>query len=168
MSTILYANLTKRRKIVKTEDDKGKIPEILDGIAAIIPAEILTLHALALQFTTKTETNASGEAVTSITAAGTLVIAFFFLFVLCMVFYWVGAGFPNIRSWKIEEWARAIVPALAFVCWTMLQKSTAFDALAPSFTSPLRFILAAGIGYLLVKIAEALAKKANNEPPPAG
>lgn len=162
MSTLLYAKLTQTRKNRRAFGVDDKNDNLLEAIAAIIPAEILAIHALALQFMTKTEPNAAGNSVTTITLPRELAITFGFLFVLNILFYLVAAGFPKVKQLPVAAWVRAFIPSFAFVCWTMLQKSTAFDAIFPNFTSPLRFVLAAGIGYLLLKVAEALAKTAND------
>src|SRR3954447_26670661 len=43
----------------------------------------------------------------------------------------VGRLVSKKGSWDAWDYARAAIPGLAFVLWTILQKTTAFDALAP-------------------------------------
>ena len=62
-----------------------------------------------------------------------------------------------------------LIPASAFVVWTMLQKSTAFDAVAPDMDEPLRFAIAVFAAVALGAGAAALSYKVtpdSGSPPP--
>lgn len=62
---------------------------------------------------------------------------------------------------------RALIPAGAYVAWTMLQKSTAFDAIAPDMSEARRLIIAVFGAIALGVCAKALSDKSDNKEPPA-
>jgi hypothetical protein len=120
-------------------------------MAALVPAEVLTLHALVLAVTTQTNGHA-----TTITDAATLRWAFFGLLGLSAGFYVV----PRLlaRHWDRFDWLRAAIPPLAFVAWTMLQRATAFDALLPGVANAPRTVSALFVAVLLGAAATALGQ----------
>ncbi len=71
MSTMAYAQFTNRREAAQPGTSTSAAPPgvrtYVDALAALVPAETLTLHGLILSLTTKTEGNA-----TKITAPDTL------------------------------------------------------------------------------------------------
>jgi hypothetical protein len=69
----------------------------------------------------------------------------------------------TFRGWR--TWVRAAVPAVAFVIWTMLQPSTAFDAFPFGFTSFSRTMIAVFGAILLGTLVTVMASKADNETP---
>jgi hypothetical protein len=145
-----------------------------------VPAELLAFHALALQFTTETVesegdgsvtseggeevSTESSEAVTVITDPAVLKVVFIGLIIAAPLLYIVAHRklHPN---WHRSDWLRMLIPAVAFVAWTMLQKSTAFDAIAPGMTEAPRFLIAAAAAVVLGFIAQELAYKADGDHP---
>src|SRR5687768_15446016 len=126
MSTLAYAAMTQARvnaparTSMKTGGSPG-VKSYVDALAALVPAEVLAAHATILTFTTST----TGGTVT-ITKPQALVIAFYGLIALSLILY---AGARLMASkWDKWDWVRMLIPGLAFVGWTMLQKATAFDA----------------------------------------
>jgi hypothetical protein len=120
---------------------------------------VLTLHAVILTFTTKTDAGA-----TTITDKGTLAYAFYGLVGLAVLLYVVGRLIA--KKWDRLDYARVIIPPLAFVGWTMLQRATAFDAVAPGKLSEGgRAVIALFLGVLLGLLAAALAYKADQKEP---
>ncbi len=161
MSTFAYAALTTKREQAKPGTSKKTSPpgvsSYVDALAALVPAEVLTLHALFLSVTTTT-----ADKVTKITDPTTLQWAFWGLIVLSIVFY-------AAARWKKWDWldiGRAAIPPLAFVGWTMLQRSTAFDAVAPNINNAPRTVLGLFLAALLGVVATALASKADQKPSP--
>ena len=71
MSTIAYAQFTTRREAAapgtSTSASPPGVKTYVDALAALVPAEVLTLHALILSVTTKVDGN-----VTQITETRTL------------------------------------------------------------------------------------------------
>jgi hypothetical protein len=122
----------------------------------LVPAEVLSLHAVILSVTTKTV-----NATTQIIAPDTLAGAFYGLIVLSIVLYVA----PRLmaRKWDRMDYLRAVIPPLAFIGWTMLQRATAFDAIFPGMDEATRTVLALFLGVLLGLLAAALAYRADQK-----
>ena len=191
MSTIAYAQLTTKREEAapgtsSTTSGPG-IRSYIDSFAALVPTEVLTLHALIVAATTKTATaaaapaagvvptlGASGAQATATTQSlGTtttilpdgvqpLTTAFWLLIVLSIVLYAVPRYFGG--KWDKFDFIRASIAPLAFVGWTMLQRATAFDAAFPSVSSVERTVYALILGAVLGGVTAALAAKADDKP----
>jgi len=153
MSTLAYAAFTNRREEADPGTSSSSNPPgvstFVDALAALVPAEVLTLHALILSVTTTTAAE-----VTTITDAPTLRWAFVGLILFSIVLYVV----PRFKKWVLLDYVRVAIPPLAFVGWTMLQRSTAFDAIAPSFRVAARTVTGFFLAALLGVVAATLAK----------
>lgn len=164
MSTLAYAELTTTRETSKpytsTKASPPGMGTYVDALAALIPAEVLALHALILSVTTQVKDN-----VTTITDAATLQWAFFGLLVVSVGLYVVARLFA--KKWDRLDWLRVLIPPLAFVGWTMLQRATAFDALFPDLSNAPRTVSALFLAVVLGVAATALAYKADRKPAPA-
>jgi hypothetical protein len=191
MSTVAYAQLTNKReesppKTSSTTSSPG-IKSYIDAFAALVPAEVLTLHALIIAATTKTATTApvtvgaapaaSAAAATNNASLGTtttilpdavqaLTISFWVLLVLSIALFVI----PRYSGgkWDKFDWVRASIAPLAFVGWTMLQRATAFDAAFPGVGQVNRTVYALILGAVLGGVTAALASKADAKPPQNG
>lgn len=165
MSTLAYSALTSRRDDAPPRTSESASPpdvkSFIDAVAALVPAEVLTLHAVILSFTTKTEQSQEGNSITTITEPGTLEWAFFGLLLLSVVLYVV----PRLRRKDPLDFFRAAIPPAAFVAWTMLQRATAFDAVWPELGEAPRTVAALFGAVVLGLIATQLAKQADKKPP---
>lgn len=168
MSTIAYARLTNIRDDAdpkrKPEETKPGVGSYVDTVAALVPAEVLTLHAFLLSFTTETKTDADGMVATVITEPGTLGNSFWALIVLSIILYLLARGKAHVNKF---DWIRLAVPPLAFIAWTMLQKATAFDAAFPQMPAAPRTAVAVFGAVLLGAIAAWLSRTASQSKPPA-
>lgn len=139
MSSLVYGALTRKREEAtpntSTTTAAPGLGSYVDTLAALVPAEVLGLHAAVLSLTTTTVQNANGEAVTTITDPMTLKWAFGVLLLFSIALYFIGHQRQNWDGW---DFARAAIPPLAFIGWTMAQKATAFDALFPSWSQSSR------------------------------
>jgi hypothetical protein len=162
MSTLTYAALTTRREEAKprtsTKSSPPGVSTFVDVLAGLVPAEVLALHALILSATTKTT-----DGQTIITEKGTLIGAFVGLVLLSIGLY-VGYRLIN-KKWDKWDWARMLIPPLAFVAWTMLQRATAFDAVFPSLGDAPRTVVALFLAIILGVSAAFLAYQADLKPP---
>jgi FtsH-binding integral membrane protein len=166
MSTLAYAQLTTTRDEAQPNSSTSTSPPgvktYVDALAALVPAEVLTLHALMLSVTTKVDKGS-----TTITAPETLYWAFFGLLVVSVILYAV----PRLlaKKWDAFDWLRAAIPPLAFVGWTMLQRTTAFDAvlevLKHEVSDATRTVIALFLAVVLGAAATALAYKADAKQP---
>jgi len=156
MSTMAYAAMTTRRTQATSESAAG-VRGYVDAAAALVPAEVLTLHALILSVTTQTGADAAGDSVTTITQPATLRLAFWGLVVLSVFLYAV----PRVlrKSWDRLDFLRASIAPLAFVAWTMLQRATAFDAVWPGLEDAPRTVVALFVAAVLGTVAVFLAER---------
>jgi hypothetical protein len=164
MSTLAYAAMTHARLAAEPDKpikpDSPGIKTYVDALAALVPAEVLAAHATILTFTTKTD-----NGTVSITGGPALGIAFYALIGLSVVLY-VGGRLMTAK-WDAWDYVRSLIPPLAFVGWTMLQKATAFDAVAGnSLDEATRNVIALIGGVVLGVGAAALAYKADATPAP--
>ncbi len=162
MSTLAYAAFTTKREQgapnTTTSQSPPGVSTYVDAFAALVPAEVLTLHGLILPVTTKTV-----NATTEITQPGTLSWAFFGLLLLGVVLY----AAPRLVAgkWDRLDYLRTAIPPLAFVGWAMLQRATAFDAVFPNLAEAPRTVGALFLGVVLGLVAAALAYKADQKNP---
>jgi hypothetical protein len=186
MSAALYGALNAQREATEGEKSKkDKSPGFgtyVDVVAALVPAEILAANALliSLMVTTKKE---SGKSVTTITDPSSMKLMFVLSIVLSVVLYVLGdrtrarvaaskreeeagANEVEVISWGGWNYLRALIPAAAYVAWTMLQKATAFDAIAPGMSAAKRAVIAVFLAIVLGAIAKGLGDKADNSEPP--
>lgn len=165
MSTLTYAALTNNRERAQPGTSISQSPPGLrtyvDAFAALVPAEVLTMHALIISVTTSTTTG--DNPITKITDALTLKWAFCGLIALSIILY-VASRLMN-GKWENLDYFRASIPPLAFIGWTMLQRSTAFDAVYPQMPDAARAVIALFLGVLLGLLASALAYKADQKIP---
>lgn len=163
MSTLAFAALTTNREDSppSTSSDAQSIGvrTYIDAVAALVPAEVLVLHAAVLTVTTKTE-----GVVTTITDRPVLAAAFWGLIVLAVGVYVVGR--LSSRAWDRWDPVRMLIPACSFVTWTMLQRSTAFDAVWPELSAAARTVIALFAAVLLGAAASILAYRIDQKPPP--
>ncbi len=160
MSTLAYAALTTRRiqgaPGTTTTTAPPGVQTYVDAVAALVPAEVLALHAVVVSLTTST-----ADSVTRITAPGVLQFAFWALIALSVVLYCA----PRLRTRERLDIVRALIPPLAFVAWTMLQRVTAFDAVFPGLGDPGRTVYALLAAVVLGVVAGLLANSADRTAP---
>lgn len=180
MSSYLYGALT-RRRLTTPEDGRlgfGTASEVRgtakapssqndtvrhwqDALAALVPAEVLVLHGVAMSYGTTT-TGKGGHTVTHITYPGQMEIVYVGMLVLAVTLYLMGA--KHLRTW--EDGVRAVVPALAFVAWTMIQPGTAFDAFPFDLTTFGRIMIGVFLAIALTGVTNWLAGRADEATPP--
>lgn len=216
MSSFLYAQIAQQRKTAaataatpasadtairsfhKAADDGGEHPPpaktgsvggYVEAMAALVPTEVLTLHALILSATTQIiptksigdeaksaiagKMDAAGavpNTITVISDAGSLEIAFWVLALISMALYlvprlyaaWTAAKTAR-TSWRAQmgaaDWARSAIPPLAFTAWTMLQRATAFDAAFHGLTESQRTVFGLLLAAVVIAAASWLAYK---------
>ncbi|HWX26492.1 MAG TPA: hypothetical protein VNZ53_03525 [Steroidobacteraceae bacterium] len=165
MSTVAYAELTNRRDEAEPNTSSAMSPGVgsyVDALAALVPAEVLSLHALVISATTAI---APDGTTSTITAVAVLKWAFFGFIALSVFLYVVPRAFGG--RWDPWDYVRAAIPPLAFVGWTMLQRTTAFDAAFPTLLSEsARTVIALFLAALLVFTATALSYQVDRTAPP--
>lgn len=162
MSIIAYAQFTSARERAapgtSTLQNPPGVSTYLDAVASLVPAEILTVHGAILSVTTQKAADGSIK----IEDPTTLAFAFYAALLVSVIIY----VFSRVHSgtWDKLDWVRMIIPPLAFVGWTMIQKATAFDAVWPSLKDAPRTVIAIFLAVLLGLLATDLAYKADQKP----
>jgi hypothetical protein len=143
---------------VTSEPDpvKDKVRYWLDAVAALVPAEVLALHGVAMSYGTTT-TGTGENAVTRITHPTEMMVVYVGMMVVAAGLYLLGA-----KSLKgLLTWARAVIAVAAFVVWTMIQPSTAFDAFPFGLSAFGRIMIAVFGAIVLAALVNVLASKAD-------
>jgi hypothetical protein len=160
MSTLAYAQLTNMRDLAAPGTSSTTSPGVgtyADTLAALVPAEVLSVHALVISATTEMMNNG-----TVITDMPTLRLAFWGFILVSIGFYIVPRWFGG-RLDRLDV-IRVLIPPLAFVGWTMLQRTTAFDAAFPSVTPTQRTVAGLFLAVVLAAAAAMLAYSADQKP----
>jgi hypothetical protein len=84
---------------------------------------------------------------------------------MAIVLYVVPRRFGG--KWDKYDWLRMAIAPLAFFGWTMLQRTTAFDAAFPRFESIPRTVAALFLGAILGAVTAWLAAKSDAKPAPS-
>lgn len=168
MSTYAYAALTDKRLKATAGTSSANAPPgvqtFVDALAALVPAEVLVAHGVILGYVTTTDSKVTPP-VTTITNPTALQIGFWGLLVLAIAIY-VGVRLVNSTCpWTRWDFIRMTIPALAFVAWTMIQKTTAFDVVLPSLDAGVRGVVAVLAAIALGLVAGWLGYKADKAPP---
>ncbi|MBS1965245.1 MAG: hypothetical protein JST60_05420 [Chloroflexi bacterium SZAS-1] len=165
MSATAYGVLSWRRELSKAGESTATEPpgvkSYMDVLAALVPSEALTFHALVLAQSSTSETNTTtGAVATTITDPNAMWWAFWGCLVLSIVLYCFGHGAAEWDNW---DYLRALIPPSAFVGWAMLQRGTAFDAVFPTIDAGTRFVFALFIAIVLGGFATWLSTKADQK-----
>ena len=171
MSTLVYAAVEKQRKNAdpgtSTTTEAPKTRTWLDVVVALVPAEVLAIHAFAVsEFTSTEEVGPEGnkEIQTVIHNQEALQWTFWLLILLAIVLY-VSKKKGALDGLDI---LRAAIPPAAFVLWTMLQQNTAFDAVFPDFDEGVRTVVAVVGAALLGAVAQRLGVASDRATPDDG
>jgi hypothetical protein len=167
MSTLLYAQLTTKRDSASPgksmRSDPPGLKAYVDALAALVPSEVLALHAAIIAITTNIDKNG----LTTISSPELLTWAFYALVAFSGGIYAFARLVSNV--WDRWDWGRVLIPPFAFIGWLMLQRVTAFDAFAShlqiSMDGPSRSVIALFLSVILGLIATALAYKADQKQP---
>jgi hypothetical protein len=158
MSSLVYGAVTRKRdeapQGASTKTAPPGVKTYVDALAALVPAEVLALHAFMLEATTETN-KVRGKAVTTITDPDTLQATFWVCIGLAVLLFVVGRLVSMKRNWEKSDFARAALPAAAFVLWAILQKSTAWDAVSPDSLSEGMRALIGAAGAIVLGLAAA-------------
>jgi hypothetical protein len=142
MSTLAYGAVTRKREEStpgsSSTDQPPGVQGYVDIFVALVPAEVLAFHAFAFSVA-----SANLEDPTQAVLPGWL---FWVLCVLCVVFYLFSHSKEDFDGLDI---VRALIPAFAFVGWTMLQRPSVFDSVNPGLGDLDRVYIAA-IGALIL------------------
>jgi hypothetical protein len=155
MSTLLYGVLANKKKRIGTEaasSSPTSLGTYINVLAALVPAEVLAVHAIVLLVTTRV-----AESTTTIYDPATLKTAFWVLVGLSAGLYAIPRLFT--RTWERLDWTRVAIPPFAFAGWTMLNRATAFDAAFPGVREAPRTLIGVVLAVILGLVAAKVASK---------
>lgn len=157
MSALLYGAMTRKSAENSFADNSDMLKTYIDTVAALVPADVLFIHTLILS----SVQGKIGQDPTN-PENSMLIAAFVLLILLSIGLFWV-PKFQNIKAEsKIRlNYCRMFIPPVAFVTWTMLQKSTAFDAIAPNLPNGWRLLIALFLAVILIAWASVVGYKDN-------
>jgi hypothetical protein len=170
MSSMLYGAMAAKREAAprgqSTEESPPGVKTYVDALAALVPAEVLGLHAVIITFCTQTS---KGTGVTRITEWTALKGAFWALLVLAPLLFVVGrwrAAAPGVQSPSRPITAlQALIPGVAFVAWTMLLRPSAFDAVDSGLATGARDTIAVIAAVVLGVVAAQLGYRLDGSDP---
>jgi hypothetical protein len=143
MSVYTYGACAKKREIARkkesTKDDPPGLSTTVDALIAIVPVEVVGIHAFAVTF---------------LSDKWTLRGIYIFCIVLCLALFVVGhlTADPDVAGLSLLQHPsnflrrphpldglRIALPVFAFVAWTMLNKETAWDEIFPNMQMEARY-----------------------------
>lgn len=181
MSSVAFGALQTRREKSASGTSKSEQPpglnSYIDVLAALVPAEVLAIHALVIAAVTTP--NRGGQP--TITDAATLRLAFWLLMGLSAALFVLGrrpvpapavvrqesaGAVPLWQRWEWQDWIRILIPPAAFAGWAMLEPTSVWSAVAPHMSSGTRILIPLVGAVLLAAVTKALATHADKKPSP--
>jgi hypothetical protein len=178
MSTIAFGALSTRRE----QSDSGKstseqppgVSSYVDILAALVPAEVLAINSIVVA--SVTAQGPGGPATPA--EAGTYRWMFGLLLTLAAVLFVLGrrpapapdpsrSGRTTWQNWEWQDLIRMLIPPAAYVCWTMIEPSSVWSAIAPGMSSGTRLLIPLVGAAVLGAVTKALASHADKKPSPA-
>ena len=170
MSAFLYGRITARREESSpTTSGKAEPPGLksyLDVLVGLVPAELIAAAGVFVAAFTDSTRNSEGKDTLVTTDHQSLKIAFFGLVVTGPVLYLVGKVKRREDLHRLDRYdaLRALIPAAAFVGWSMAQRpSPLFDA-AVSISDGNKVLLIVFGALILGVAAQRLGVKADRKP----
>ena len=154
----------------ETTASATKVGKYVTVVAGLVPAEVLAAHAAIVGVAVTVDKKATPPVTTLDKPA--LQFAFWGLIVVCVLLYVAGKytakqvtdGKAKAVKWTLGDVVRAAIGPIAFVAWTMIQKDTAFDAVAPAASEGLRNSIAIVVAVGLAATAAAIGYKTPETP----
>jgi hypothetical protein len=160
--------LRKRRQAEQGQSKNNQPPGVkplTDSLAALVPAEVLAIHAWLMSEQTKEVLSKAGEVTTTFHNPTAVWIIFVLLLFASVGFYLAGL-MKTPRKCNRFEWAGVLIPPAAFFLWTLVQRPSAWDAVS-WLAEPLRpfevFIIPVGV-LILGAAAQRLGVKLDKKP----
>jgi hypothetical protein len=164
---LLYGTMLRKREEAEGGDSKGEKPPgvrpLTDALAALVPAEVLAIHAAVVSDQITTASNEAGELVTTIKDPTVLKVTFVVLLLASMVLYRFGLQ-QKVLQFDRYESVGLFIPPVAFFLWTLLQEPSAFDAWWGGALEGYRLLIVLVFGSILVLIAQRLGAKVDQNP----
>jgi len=162
VSAYLYGRLTgtveasaglKRGADADPETPEQKMAAIAQKLAALIPAEILIIHAAVLAGATKLDVDGS----TTVTKPEVLKWSLPVLAALAFVLFLIG----RLPKWESADYIRMLIPSSAFVVWTLITGTSAATPWLENKDNLWLVLFGGSFALILLAVADRLIPKAN-------
>jgi len=175
MSTLAYGSMTNLRQNAAPGTSTSTSPPgsspYADVLAALVPSEVLVAHAAIVAATSSPakgakDANGAEAVATAINAAdmGLLSASLWMLMIASIILFVLARRSGG--TWERYDLLRMLIAPAAFFGWTMLQRTSAFDAAFPGVTTSQRSVYAILLALAFGAITAALAIKADKAVPP--
>lgn len=134
---------------MKQAEERADENKLVTAVAAIIPTEIIAMHALVLSKTTVTGEDGS----TTITKPAVLKWSLLVLMALAVLSYIIGRG---LKHWGPRDFARTAIPPVAVLVWTGIIGTSALSPWVQGIDPAFVVLAAAGLGVLLIPLSNAI------------
>jgi hypothetical protein len=172
MSAYLYGRMRRSKPVViETLDAAGTVVEttqgrdnkIVEGLAAVIPADVIALHALVLAATTETvAATKSAEGAVRIVSRTALQWSLPVLALLAIGLFVLGhlkaSESPSWR-WDKLDFVRMFLPASAFLAWAALTGTSAATPWLEHLDKGWAPLIGGTLGVVVLALATSLADK---------
>ena len=163
MSTLTYAVLTTKRKDEISAVKISALPRFIDTISALAPVEALLIHAIVANATIERDAGSTWK------ISDTMALQW--LWGVLIAFTVAGYVASRKLSSPVREasaetsrkdplcaadFARCLIPGLALVAWLMLERPSAFDAVAAELDGTCRLIISLSTFGVLAVVATVL------------
>jgi hypothetical protein len=181
MSTVAFGALATRRELstsgTSTSTEPPGLNSYVDVLAALVPAEVLTIQVLVVA-ATATQTRHSAV----FTEPATYRWMFWILLAVAPVLFVLGrkptpttaaeraqagGAAPLWRNLEWQDLIRALVPMGAFTCWTIAASSGVWNAVWSGMSSGMRLLIPMVGAVVLAAVTKALASHSDSKPSPA-
>ena len=160
MSTIMYARLTNETKAQprfqleegKPETPDQKLAKVTQAVTALVPAEVLAIHAAVLAYATVV----GNDGTTSVTKPEVLKWSLPVLAAVATLLFVIG----HRGKWKRPDLGRALVPAIAFAAWTLLTGTSAATPWLEDVDRGWILLIGGAVAALVVALSFRLTPKA--------
>ncbi len=148
MSPYAYGRIVRRSTQTEFAAAVQAQDKTTKAIAALVPADVLTVHALAISVLTTTDAQGATTIIDSTQLKAVLPL----LIVLTLVLYLIGRG---LSGWTPVDVVRAAIPIGALIAWTALIGTSALTPwLAGVGYHALVVIGAAALGFALIALRD--------------
>ena len=163
MSALLYGFAIKRREAAQPAmtaffQEPGPMADharatdstnaIVTAIAALVPADVIAVHAFVLGLATKVGDDGS----TAITEPDALRVTFVALPIVAALLFLIGRG---VADWTRRDWIRLVIPPAAFIIWTGILGTSALTPWIMTFhwSTSIVAAIAAACGAVLLGVS---------------
>lgn len=163
MSAYLYGRISRNRAMGGPAALSGDDNKLIEGLAAAVPVDIIALHALVLAATVEPKPGAEAATGSAVVIVGRSALQWSLplLAGLAIALFLLGhvkVAEKPVLKWESLDNIRMLLPALAFVAWTLLTGTSAATPWVERWSQGYVVLVGGVLGVLVLGAATALAK----------